>query len=212
MKTEKRTNRAEKMHLRMEMQKILLSISPKQRTLRSRQVCERLIGTRVFERAAAIMIYLPLAHEVDTSDAILHAWQQGKVVAVPKISWQQRHMIPVEINSLETGFSTEAGGLRNPITGAPVPFEELDLVITPALGFDRKGHRLGRGSSYYDRFFANEMLKAVRCGIGFSEQLVDSLPIIETDVPMDLLVTDEQVIYFRAEIEAQKGDNNGTSY
>jgi len=212
MKAEKKTNQDEKMRLRMEMQKVLLSIPPAQISQKSRQACERLIGTKVFEKAATIMFYLPLAHELDTSDAILYAWQQGKVVAVPKISWQQRHMIAVEINSLETGFSIEVGGLRNPITGVPVPFEQLDLVVTPALAFDRKGHRLGRGSSYYDRFFANEKLTAVRCGIGFSEQMVDSLPVIETDVPMDLFVTDEQVVYFRAEIEGQKGDDNGTSY
>ncbi len=81
------------------------------------------------------MMYLSLPHELDTSEAILTAWQMGKTVVVPKISWQQRHMIPVEINSLETGFSEEVMGLRNPITGVPVPFEEIDMVVAPGLGF-----------------------------------------------------------------------------
>jgi len=117
-------------------------------------------------------------------------------VAVPKISWQQRHMIPVQINSLETGFSTEVADLRNPVTGTPMPFEEIDLVVTPALGFDRKGNRLGRGGSYYDRFFANEELKASRCGFAFAEQLVESVPVTPADKPVDFLVTDEEVVYF----------------
>jgi len=142
------------------------------------------------------MMYLSLPHEVDTSEAILHAWQLGKTVAVPKISWQQRHMIPVQINSLETGFSTEVSGLRNPVTGVPIPFEEIDLVVAPALGFDRKGNRLGRGGSYYDRFFANKELKAPRCGFAFVEQVVDSIPVTDSDQPINLLVTDEEVIYF----------------
>jgi 5-formyltetrahydrofolate cyclo-ligase len=86
-------------------------------------------------------------------------------------------MIPVRINSLETGFSTEATGLRNPITGVPIPIKEIDLVVAPALGFDREGNRLGRGGSYYDRFFANEVLKASRCGFVFSEQIIDSVPV-----------------------------------
>ena len=147
------------------------------------------------------MMFLSLPHEVDTSEAILHAWQLGKAVAVPKISWQQRHMIPVRINSLETGFSTGASGLRNPIAGMPVPFREIDLVVTPALGFDKKGNRLGRGGSYYDRFFANEELKAARCGFGFAEQIVESIPVTEHDVPVDIIVTDEEIIYF----DNQKG-------
>ena len=74
--------------------------------------------------------------------------------------------------------------------------EEIDMVVTPALGFDRKGNRLGRGGSYYDRFFANPVLKASRCGFAFSEQLVDSVPVTEHDEPVDLLVTDEEIIYF----------------
>jgi 5-formyltetrahydrofolate cyclo-ligase len=186
----------DKILLRSELQKRLLQMSDEQRSQKSRKACHNLVSTRQFQLASAVMMYLSLPHEADTSEAILHAWQLGKVVAVPKISWQQRHMIPVQINSLETGFSTEVGGLRNPITGVPMPFGEIDLVVTPALGFDRKGNRLGRGGSYYDRFFINDELKAPRCGFAFAEQIVDSVPVAETDVPVDFLVTDEEVIYF----------------
>jgi 5-formyltetrahydrofolate cyclo-ligase len=122
----------------------------------------------------------------------------GKTVVVPKVSWQQRHMIPVKIYSLETGFSAEVAGLRNPITGVPVPFSEIDLVVAPGLGFDHKGNRLGRGGSYYDRFFANKELKAPKCGFAFAEQVIESVPVTENDVPVDFLVTDEQVQYFNA--------------
>jgi 5-formyltetrahydrofolate cyclo-ligase len=105
-------------------------------------------------------------------------------------------MIAVEINSLETDFSTSASGLRNPSTGVPVPFEEISLVVTPALGFDRKGYRLGRGGSYYDRFFTDEKFRASKCGFAFIEQVVDSIPVDSTDVPVDFLVTDEEIMYF----------------
>jgi 5-formyltetrahydrofolate cyclo-ligase len=186
----------DKAQLRSELQKCLLRMTEQQRDQKSRQACKNLISTPQFQRASAVMMYLSLPHEVDTSEAILHAWQLGKVVAVPKISWQQRHMIPVQISSLETGFSTEVGGLRNPVTGVPMPFGEIDLVVTPALGFDRKGNRLGRGGCYYDRFFINDELKAPRCGFAFAEQIVDSVPVTETDVPVDFLVTDKEVIYF----------------
>jgi len=192
----------DKTELRSRLQKCLLTIPPEQRNEKSRRVCQNLISTPEFQNASAVMMYLSLPHEADTSEAILQAWQLGKIVAVPKISWQQRHMIPVQINSLETGFSTEASGLRNPIGGVPVPFEEIDLVVTPALGFDRKGNRLGRGGSFYDRFFTNKELKAPRCGFAFAEQVVDSIPATERDEPVDFLVTDEEIIYF----SNRKGD------
>ncbi len=187
----------DKAQLRRKLQNCLLAIPSEQRSEKSRKACQNLVSTSQFQSASTVMMYLSLPHEVDTSEAILHAWQLGKTVVVPKISWQQRHMIAVQINSLETGFSTGASGLRNPIAGLPMPFEEIDLVVTPGVGFDKKGNRLGRGSSYYDRFFANKELKAARVGFAFAEQLVESIPVTELDEPVDFLVTDEGVIYFK---------------
>ncbi len=186
----------DKEQLRLSLRKCLLAIPAEQRSEKSRKACRNLVSTPQFQSASVVMMYLSLPHEVDTSEVILYAWQLGKIVVVPKISWQQRHMIPVQINSLETGFSTEVAGLRNPITGAPMPIEEIDLVVAPALGFDRKGNRLGRGGAYYDRFFANEQLKAPRCGFAFAEQVIDSIPVMERDEAVDFLVTDEEIIYF----------------
>jgi 5-formyltetrahydrofolate cyclo-ligase len=196
-----------KAELRRELLNCLLAIPSQQRSERSRKACRNLVSTEQFQRASTIMMFLSLPHEVDTAEAILQAWQLGKAVAVPKISWQQRHMIAVEINSLETGLLTSSSGLRNPVAGVPVPFGDIDLVVAPGLGFDKKGNRLGRGGSYYDRFFANEKLKAARCGFGFAEQLVELIPAAEHDEPVEILVTDEEIIY----IDSQKGDYDGSS-
>jgi len=187
----------DKAQLRLELQKSLISIPAEQRKEKSRKACRNLIATQEFQNASAIMMYLSLPHELDTSEAILCAWQLGKTVVVPKVSWQQRHMIPVKITSLDTGFSSDVAGLRNPIMGVPVPYEDIELVVAPGLGFDRRGNRLGRGGSYYDRFFTNKDLKAPKCGFAFAEQVLESVPVTANDVPVDILVTDEEVLYFR---------------
>ncbi|MHC4353997.1 MAG: 5-formyltetrahydrofolate cyclo-ligase [Planctomycetota bacterium] len=186
----------DKAQLRRQLMDCLLAISPEQRNEKSRKACHNLVSTAHFQEASTVMMFVSLPHEVDTSEVILHAWQLGKIVAVPKISWQQRHMIAVQINSLETGFSTSASGLRNPISGVPVPFGEIDLVVAPMLAIDGKGNRLGRGGAYYDKFFAHPELKAVKCGFGFAEQLLDSVPTADHDQSVDMLVTDEQITYF----------------
>jgi 5-formyltetrahydrofolate cyclo-ligase len=186
----------DKEQLRVRLQKCLLEMSDEERSEKSQKACRNLVSTPQFQRASTVMMYLSLPHEVDTSEVVLYAWQLGKTVVVPKISWQQRHMIPVKISSLETSFSTNVAGLRNPVTGVPMPIEEIDLVVAPALGYDRKGNRLGRGASFYDRFFANRQLKAARCGFAFAEQLIDSVPVVERDEPVDFLVTDKEVLYF----------------
>lgn len=196
----------DKAQLRRELQNCVLAMPPKRRNEKSRKACQNLTSTPEFQNASMLMMFLSLPHEVDTSEAILCAWQLGKTVAVPKISWQQRHMIPVQISSLETGLSTAASGLRSPTAGMPIPFAEIDLIVAPALGFDRAGHRLGRGGAFYDRFFTNEELRAVRCGFAFAEQVIDSVPVSNSDEPVDMLVTDEEVLYFKD----PKGEQDGS--
>jgi 5-formyltetrahydrofolate cyclo-ligase len=184
----------DKAQMRQNLRTRLMELTDDERTTSSRKACQHLIDTDQFKRASVVMFYLSLPHEIDVKPAILHAWQQGKTVAVPKVSWQQRHMIPVEITSLETGVAIEAAGLRNPITGVPVPPDDIDLVVTPGLAFDKNGNRLGRGGSYYDRFFDSNKLGAYKCGFAFSQQIVEDVPTDVNDVRMDLVVTEAGVI------------------
>lgn len=186
----------DKQQLRQRLQKKLLAMPSKQRMEKSKKACRNLIATQQFQDASVIMMYLSLRSEVDTSEAILSAWQLGKTVVAPKISWQQRHMIPVVITSLDTEFSIDVANLKNPTAGAPMPFEEIDLVVTPGLAFDRQGNRLGRGGSYYDQFFANTNLRAKKCGFAFADQIVESIPVKDHDKPVDFLVTDREILSF----------------
>lgn len=179
--------------LRHELKKQLTAISKKDRIEKSKLICEQIIASEVFRKSSVVMMYLSLPHEVDTTPLILNAWQQGKTVAVPRVSWEQRHMIPVEITSLETGFETEKG-LRTPTNGVPIPFEEIDIVITPGLGFDREGNRLGRGGAFYDNFFANKKITAARWGVAFSEQICEAVPHDEKDFPINAVVTENEII------------------
>ncbi len=189
----------DKNQMRRELKSRLAQIRPDERTEKSRTICGYILDSEPFQAASVVMLFLSLPHEVDTTPLILAAWQKGKTVAVPKVSWEQRHMIPVEINSLETGLKEERMGLRNPVSGVPVPYEDIGMVITPGLGFDRRGNRLGRGGSYYDQFFSAHNIQAAKWGVGFSMQLCPQIPTVPHDVPMDVIVTEQGVIRCAAE-------------
>lgn len=161
---------------------------------KSMAACKRLQGLPEFRQARVVMIYLPMPGEVDVTPLALRGWQEQKTITAPKLSWDLRHMLPIEIRSLDTGLVTTKGNLREPADGEPVPVEMLDLVICPALAFDRQGNRLGRGVGFYDRFLATPGFRGVAAGIGFREQLVDELPVQKNDVPVDILITDEEVL------------------
>ena len=184
--------------LREKYRERMLKISGEERLQKSRNACSNLISTPQFRDSSVIMIFLSMPAEVDTTEAIRYAWQQGKTIAAPKVFWKQKSMVPVRIDSLEEGFKIEESGLRNPITNKEVPVSKIELIVIPALVFDRNGHRVGRGGGFYDKFLANGKLKAIKCGFGFAEQLMENeyIPAGQKDIRLDLLVTDKEVLYF----------------
>ena len=167
------------------------------RHTKSAAACGLLASSREFSVARVVMLYLTMPTEVDTSQLALRAWQAGKTVVVPKVSWDQRRMLPVEITSLATADMTTSGnGVREPVAGNPVPVRDIDLVIVPGLGFSAAGYRIGRGMGFYDRFLAQEDFIGVSCGLAFEEQIVGDLPILDHDMPLSMLATDTGIRRF----------------
>ena len=186
-----------KKEMRRPLCELLRRLSPQQRKEKSTRACHNLMATEVFEAASTVMMYLSLDYEVDTTEAIRVAWHLGKTVVVPKVYWDERRMAAIRIDSLEAPFSTEVLGLRNPVSEEQVSLAAIDLVVVPAFGYDMDGNRLGHGGGYYDRFFLDSDLRAVRCGFAFGEQVVDRIPTYETDQSVELLVTDKQTVHCR---------------
>lgn len=183
--------------LRDQLRARLAAIPPDVLAERSARACERVCSLPEYRNAGVIMIFLSLPREVDTAPLALRAWEDGKRLLAPRVSWEQRRMVPVEIRSLTHGLAETQFGLREPAEGAVFPVEEIDLVLVPGLGFDPFGNRLGRGRGFYDRFLSQEAFRGVSCGLALEEQVVSQIPAGPGDVSVDMLVTDEQVRRFR---------------
>jgi 5-formyltetrahydrofolate cyclo-ligase len=63
----------------------------------------------------------------------------------------------------------------------------------PGIAFDRKMNRLGRGKGYYDRFLSK--ISAPKIGICFDFQLLDKIPAESTDIKMDYIVSENELIW-----------------
>lgn len=167
--------------------------------LRGASACEKLLALPEFSSAETVMIYLSTTHEIDTAPIALQCWADMKRVVAPKVSWEQRRMIPIEIHSLDSDVRQGILGILEPLEGLPVPVDDIDLIIVPGLGFDESGNRLGRGRGFYDRFLSHPDFRAIACGLALEEQFVPEVPHDHTDMRVRVLVTDERVRRFPAD-------------
>jgi 5-formyltetrahydrofolate cyclo-ligase len=73
--------------------------------------------------------------------------------------------------------------------------EELDVILIPGLAFDLNGNRLGQGGGWYDRVLARAP-HALKIGVCFDCQILESVPHEAHDVKMDFVVTEKRLLEF----------------
>ena len=131
-------------------------------------------------------VYLSYSSEAPTDGLIEALIKQGFSVFCPRIVGKE-----METVAFGEDFSLNERGIREPIGTATE--EEMQFVITPFLAADKQGNRLGYGGGYYDRYFAKNE-KAVRIGYGYDFQMIKRVPCERTDIPLDYIVTEKQIL------------------
>lgn len=191
----------EKRALRDATRRAIVALPPTARRLASDRVCQRIMALPAFGSARCVMLFSPLADEVDLSGVLARCRESGRVVCAPRADWEHRTMEPAEVGGIGwEALTPERHGIHEPGPEAPgVNLGEIDLIIVPGVAFDREGHRLGRGGGFYDRFLARaELRRAFLLGVGFAVQLVARVPRQDHDRPVDAVVTDGEIIVRRA--------------
>jgi 5-formyltetrahydrofolate cyclo-ligase len=161
---------------------------------RSARIAARCEALPCVAAARTVALFWPIEgrHEVDLTGLDERLRAAGKRLAYPSIDPDTRAMtfrfVPYPALLAERGL-----GFREPDPAA----EEatvLDVIVVPALQIDGRGHRIGYGAGFYDRTLPRFAPPAVSVGVAFSFQLIAEVPVTEGDVPLALVVTDEQVL------------------
>lgn len=184
----KKDVRLTKRLLRSKIILLLKKQKEEDRNRRSRQIQGKLLRSKAFQKAKTVMFYIALNGEVDTGRMIEIARKSGKKVAVPVCRKKALTIKPCILDG-HGGLIMGPYGVIEPAVKRCVRLEELDLVITPGLAFDRKGNRLGRGKGYYDRFLRLLPKDTPSVGLAFDFQILPVVPTAPHDVSVHRVIS-----------------------
>jgi 5-formyltetrahydrofolate cyclo-ligase len=142
--------------------------------------------------ATHVMAFWSFGSEVPTSSLLTALSDRGVRVALPRIEDGD-----LEVRAWSPGdpMTETSFGALEPAEGARVDPGALDVVVVPAVAFDRHGRRVGYGAGFYDRFLPRLRPEAARIGIAYAVQMLDrDLPSGAFDQPVDAVVTEVGVV------------------
>ena len=135
-----------------------------------------------------LFLFYGVGTEPETSRLFPPLLEQGKVIGLPRMLPGRRMQVHRYLP--DQPLVRHPFGIPEPDGDAPIlASEDIDLVLVPALCYDRRGFRLGMGGGYYDRWLAHYHGMAV--GLCRQGLLYDRVPALPHDRPVDLVITPE---------------------
>ena len=167
------------------------------REYKSHDICENVLALLEsdFKGANIFLCFYPFGSEVNLLPLYNRLLENGKKLYFPISNIEGHKLIFHRIEGLHDDFHKGYCGIMEPNDDLTVfeQSEEQVISITPGLIFDKKLNRIGYGAGYYDRFFADKP-DIIKLAPIFSEQLVETINACSHDVPMDYIVTENDVL------------------
>ncbi|XP_030749794.1 5-formyltetrahydrofolate cyclo-ligase [Sitophilus oryzae] len=186
--------------LRKKIAKRLENLSREEICRQSKVVFDKLVNLPVFKNSKRISVYLSMNTEVDTEHIVRRIFEQGQLCFVPRYSKSGMQM--VRLLSMEDweNLPLTKWHIKQPLLKEnredALETGGLDLVICPGVAFTKDGHRLGHGGGYYDKYLRNLQINQSNgistVGIGLKEQIVDEIPVEDTDLLIDTILFDDK--------------------
>ena len=183
--------RTVKKEIRTAMKARLAAVSQNETLSASKSVLARLENLDQWNRADTVLAFLSMKDELDTTPILRAVLEQGKTLAVPKVAGAD--LIFYQISDLEKDVAPGAFGILEPVPGlsaidVKTLSEKHSVALVPGLAFDKENFRLGRGKGFYDRFLASAGDSLFKIGVGYSFQLMESVPKEPHDLWLDAVI------------------------
>lgn len=188
-----------KQELRKLIRKKRRALTPAQRRQSGRHLLRQFSRSSEYIFAQRIALYLTNDGEIDTQWLIKDVINRGKAVYLPVLHPLRKGHLTFIRYTQDTPMKHNRFGISEPDfrRGTRVSARFISLICLPLVAFDTRGNRLGMGGGFYDRtlaFMHNKGQKPSLAGCAYDFQEVPLLPAESWDIPLTLIVTDQQTI------------------
>mgnify|MGYP000920642246 FL=1 len=173
--------------LRQQMRETRQKQTALQQQQAAQHITEQALKLIEQQQAKNIALYLAFDGEISTKPLINQLWQQGKHVYLPVLHpFVHGHLLFLRYLP-DTPMKANKFGILEPHLNVKsvLPIEQLDIIFTPLVAFDRLGNRLGMGGGFYDRTLQNSQHRFITVGLAHQCQQVEALPIESWDIPLE---------------------------
>ena len=179
--------KARKVEARREVVARVLAMAPEARRRQEAELDRRLETLPGFHEAGSVLLYASaFPEEIDTRAMLRRSLDLGKRLILPKVDRRLRGLRLFEVADLDHDLIPGHRAIPEPRPGCPeVAPADVDWVLVPGLGFDARGHRLGRGAGHYDKLLPTLRAEVPRWALILDSQWVEDLPVEPHDQPLD---------------------------
>ena len=151
------------------------------------------------EAVTALHCYISIEkfNEINTAPIFERIWKDFPQImtAVPRVNYRT--------NELESPIFGPDVELTEGRWSIPEPFHDVfvedtafDIVLVPLVCFDERGHRVGYGKGYYDRFLRRCREDCLKIGLSYFSPTADIADTHNADVQLNYCITPDGIFHF----------------
>ena len=183
----KSTQQTFRNQLRQQIRKTRANLTALQQQQAEDSITQQALALIEERNAQHIALYVSFDGEISTEKLIKTLWAQGKQVYLPVLHpFNPNHLLFLRYLP-DTPMCQNKFGIWEPKLNVQnvLPLDELDILFTPLVAFDKQGNRLGMGGGFYDRTLQNWRNSSfIPVGLAHQCQQVEQLPTEAWDVPL----------------------------
>ena len=183
----KSTQQTLRNQLRQQIRKTRANLTALQQQQAEDSITQQALALIEERNAQHIALYVSFDGEISTEKLIKTLWAQDKQVYLPVLHpFNPNHLLFLRYLP-DTPMLKNKFGIWEPKFNVQnvLPLDELDILFTPLVAFDKQGNRLGMGGGFYDRTLQNwQNSSFIPVGLAHQCQQVEQLPTEAWDVPL----------------------------